>query len=212
MKLTLDMEDSETDAVAVDNADPTTSVLPAIAIPRQSPTYRYITESMKQAEDTDDSDAASFVNVWPATSGTPSIAFPRLSPVRVAHGPPMTERDSMKHSTDSGDTDASDSSPYSMWHSLLPPLQHLNSAAQSDVRVYTYAPQQHPPGYPYQPDASCASNVYGHDNSIYYDENIVHNTPPRHAHPLYARNSTDTCQSVPSIGFLTLQDYRKNFR
>ena len=205
------MEDSETDAVAVDNADPTTSVHPAIAFPRQSPTYRSIAES-KLTIDMEDSDAASFVNVWPATSGTPSIAFPRLSPVRVAHGPPMTERDSMKHSTDSGDTDASDSSPYSMWHSLLPPLQHLNSAAQSDVRVYTYAPQQHPPGYPYQPDASCASNVYGHDNSIYYDENIVHNTPPRHAHPLYARNSTDTCQSVPSIGFLTLQDYRKNFR
>lgn len=165
---------------------------------------------MKLTVDLDNySDSTSLDNAGPTTSDTPSIAFPRLSPARVMNESPMNEWDSMKCSPDSGDTDISDSSQYSMWHSLLPSLQH--HAPQLDARANNFSRLQLPPGYPCQPDMSCVSNVYGDDNSIYCDENILKEAPQlvRQSH---VHNAPDNRQNLASIGFLALQDYRKKFR
>ena len=208
MKLTVDIDDN--DSTSVDNAVPATSDIPSIAFPRQSPNYRAIAESMTLCGNIEDSDGNSVVNAGKASIDIPSIAFPRLSPARVVNGSPMNEWDSMKYSTDSDDTDISDSSQYSMWHSLLPPLQHHK--AQLDTRANTFPRLQLPPGYACQPVASCVSNVYGDDNSIYYDENSLKAAPQYVHQSQFVHNVPDNCQNAANIGFLALQDYRKNFR
>jgi len=171
---------------------------------------------MKLTEGRSDSSTTTSDHAGQVTRNIPSISFPHLSPVRILHESPLSSHDwnLMEHSADSGDTDISDSSPYSVWNSLLipnPTSQHFDTPTQMDTRVSNFPRLQLPPGYPCPNTVSNISHVYGGDNSIYYDENILQNTQ-RYVHPpQYAQNVPDNHQNLASIGFAALQDYRRKF-